>query len=860
MNVMSVRYLLHICRNMPQLKSYVHVSTAFSNCNRSTDIDEIIYRPNIHPSILIQMVEDCDIDLLNKMSSVITEGFPNTYTATKGMAEYLLKEEGNLPIAIIRPAIVAATWKEPFPGWIDNYNTTTGSIVAINKGLLKNVLMNEKCFAEIVPADVAVNLMIVAAKETSGSNEITVYNCTSSNVNKLYWCDVLKYIVDCVKKHPANDILHLPQVLATQYEWVFNFRQKWVYYTFVYPIYFLFGKKEVPIGQIYDKLTQGHFLFKKFTCNQWEFNSDNVRKLWNSLPPNDQNTFNFDIKQINWKNYFETYHLGCKSYLLKESVETATTSRKRYARLVWIYRFINFGKWITFLILLLRGSGLPRSVTLKMRKVLLEKLLKTCPDVRAVYILIRTKQGKNVAQRLQEIFDSKAFDRIKVAHPALIKKVIALDGDITLPLFGLNSTDINLLAENVSIVFNSAANVKFEDPIKYAITTNLLSVRHLIQVCEQMNKLEAVIHVSTAYSNCNRSSIDEIIYKQHLDPSKVIEIFNNLDDEIANKICQTILGDFPNTYTFTKCLAEYLFMEEGGNLPRAIVRPGAVTCAWAEPFPGWIDSWSAWGGLATAIGLGATRHMGCYSEIATHIVPVDFCVNMFITAARQTALNKSGTIKVYHCVSGGASKISTGTFSKLWTNHSSKYPLNNMARIPSVRCNSSYFANYTLSLWDYYTFLCPMDYLLQITGNKPILRKIFRDFSLNLKTLQFFGKHEWEFSNENTMQLWNSLTIEEKKIYNFDLNQIDWSRHVENYVYGLKVYQLQEDVSTLSSARKRYKKLLWIGRLMNIFKWTILWIFLLRMSGQCFTIQNKRIYFISYVAMFLVLRLFGFSI
>uniref|UniRef100_T1JE71 Fatty acyl-CoA reductase n=1 Tax=Strigamia maritima TaxID=126957 RepID=T1JE71_STRMM len=492
-------------------------------------------------------------------------------------------------------------------------------------------------------------------------------------------------------------------------------------------------------------------------------------------------------------------------------------------------------------------------------KVLLEKLLSTCPDVRAVYILVRTKRGKDVAQRLEEIFDSKAFDRIKVAHPALIKKVIALNGDITLPLFGLNSTDIELLAENVSIVFNSAANVRFEDPIKFAITTNLLSVRHLIQICEKMIKLEAVVHVSTAYSNCNRSSIDEIIYKPHLDPSKVIEIFNNLNDEIANKICQTILGDFPNTYTFTKCLAEYLFMEEGGNLPRAIVRPGAITCAWTEPFPGWIDSRSAWGGLGIAIGLGATRNICCYSEIDIPFVPVDFCVNMFITSARQTALNKCGALKVYHCASGGASKISLGSFIKLWVDHSSKYPLNNMARIPSVRCNGSYFANSTFSLWDYYTFLCPMDYLLQITGNKPLLRRIFRLFNLNLKTSQFGLKREWQFNNENAMQLWNSLSIEEKKMYNFDLEQIDWSRHVENYVYGLKVYQLQEHVATLSSARKRYKKLLWIGRLMNIFKWTILWIFLLKMSEQYFTIENN-IYFISYVAMFLVLRLFGFAI
>ena len=27
-----------------------------------------------------------------------------------------------IPCAIVRPSIVGATWREPFPGWIDNFN------------------------------------------------------------------------------------------------------------------------------------------------------------------------------------------------------------------------------------------------------------------------------------------------------------------------------------------------------------------------------------------------------------------------------------------------------------------------------------------------------------------------------------------------------------------------------------------------------------------------------------------------------------------------------------------------------------------------------------------------------------------
>lgn len=40
-------------------------------------------------------------------------------------------------------------------------------------------------------------------------------------------------------------------------------------------------------------------------------------------------------------------------------------------------------------------------------KVLLEKLLRSCPDIKGLYLLIRPKKGKEIQERLEEIFDSK---------------------------------------------------------------------------------------------------------------------------------------------------------------------------------------------------------------------------------------------------------------------------------------------------------------------------------------------------------------------------------------------------------------------------------------------------------------------
>lgn len=51
-----------------------------------------------------------------------------------------------------------------------------------------------------------------------------------------------------------------------------------------------------------------------------------------------------------------------------------------------------------------------------------------------------------------------------------------------------------------------------------------------------------------------------------------------------------LVGKRPNTYTYTKALAEHLLLEECGGIPLAIVRPTIVTAAMNEPIPGWVDN------------------------------------------------------------------------------------------------------------------------------------------------------------------------------------------------------------------------------------------------------------------------------
>ena len=99
-------------------------------------------------------------------------------------------------------------------------------------------------------------------------------------------------------------------------------------------------------------------------------------------------------------------------------------------------------------------------------KVLVWKLLSACPDIKSIYLLIRPKKGILSQDRLDKvIFSTPIFKSWKTDKPELLDKVKSLNGDITLPKLGLSDNDIELLVNEISVVFHSAATVRFDEEI-----------------------------------------------------------------------------------------------------------------------------------------------------------------------------------------------------------------------------------------------------------------------------------------------------------------------------------------------------------------------------------------------------------
>ena len=126
-----------------------------------------------------------------------------------------------------------------------------------------------------------------------------------------------------------------------------------------------------------------------------------------------------------------------------------------------------------------------------------------------------------------------------------------------------------------------------------------------MELAHECKALEIFTHVSTCYVNCNRLGyIEEKIYNPTADVGSLVSnIMSMSGPEIKAKESK-LIGDYPNTYTFTKMMAEKKLVQSLGNLKCVIWRPAIISSSVSDPFPGWTDQLSAAGGVTILGGLG----------------------------------------------------------------------------------------------------------------------------------------------------------------------------------------------------------------------------------------------------------------
>ncbi|KAM7349768.1 putative fatty acyl-CoA reductase CG5065 [Cochliomyia hominivorax] len=455
-------------------------------------------------------------------------------------------------------------------------------------------------------------------------------------------------------------------------------------------------------------------------------------------------------------------------------------------------------------ILITGGSGF-------VGKALIEKLIRSLPNFGKLYILIRSKKGRSANERLQEILNSSTFERARKEQPEAFSKVVPIAGDCQELELGISKEDFDKI-KNVTLIFHSAASVRFDDHLKSSILLNTRGTHELVKIATRLKKLKAFIHISTTYSNPDRIIVEEKIYPAYADWRSSIKLAEKYDTETLNVFFPKYSSDQPNTYTFTKSLAEHIINDYRHQLPIMVFRPSIVVSSIEEPVPGWVDNFNGPLGMLVACGIGLLRTNHADPDVVSDVIPVDVTVRSLLIAAYKLATDQnenrilSKEVEVINCANASINSISIGDIIEFGKVQIRSNPFEKCLWLPEgsiTRC----------AVWHYIRFFTLqiglaliVDTLLRLAKQKPFLLKLQRRIYAANIALYIFITTEWTFCNDNFIALENLLPSEDfKKLSFMCYSNIDHEKFISHGIRGAKQFLLNEPPDASKQARFRLK-------------------------------------------------------
>ncbi|CAL1678604.1 unnamed protein product [Lasius platythorax] len=460
-------------------------------------------------------------------------------------------------------------------------------------------------------------------------------------------------------------------------------------------------------------------------------------------------------------------------------------------------------------------------------KVYIEKILRSCPDVREIFILMRPKKGLNLNERLEKMLNLPLFDKLREERPSNFKKLIPVLGDTSQENLGLSAVDRQMLTEKVTIIIHSGASVKFNDSLKYAILTNTRSTRDICILAESMKNLVALVYVGTAYTHLDNPFIEEKMYSPVADWRKMIKVAELLDEHILSIFTAKCLNNIPNTYIFSKNLAESVIQEYSLSLPCAIVRPSIVMCSLKDPFPGWIDNFNGPMGLSIAAGKGLLQVLCASNYISQNNMPVDTVINTIILVTWKlglTSFTPGSTLFVVNCTLPDEKSISFRECCNIAFKCGKEIPIEGILWIPNTLFTESLIMHYVLSILWHILPAILIDLLLKLLGHRPMVLGLQRKIYVANRALQHFTCNEWKFDDTNNRDLMSLIPSSDREMFSIDLSDLDIKQFIRNGIIGSKKYLLHEDMNRLSAAKAHSKRVeLFVTTFKAIIGISILW-------------------------------------
>ncbi|XP_041970659.1 fatty acyl-CoA reductase 1-like [Aricia agestis] len=443
-------------------------------------------------------------------------------------------------------------------------------------------------------------------------------------------------------------------------------------------------------------------------------------------------------------------------------------------------------------------------------KLLVEKLLYSCPDVKRIYLVIRHKKEVCPEKRLAEIYKNSCFERLRRERSGLFQsKVKAVSGNLLDPNLGLSEEDRVLVTTTTDILIHSAASVRFDDSLKYAFDVNVVATLQLLELAKKMSNLKCYVHISTSFCNIKLgAAIEEKIYPPRADWRTIREICDNGDFHTINTLTPKLLGEYPNTYVFTKHLAEQAVSEHRGELPIIIVRPSVVTGCLEEPAPGWVDNFNGPMGICVAGAQGVLRSVYGDPKSSQDYVPGDVAIKGILMASwlRGTKpLQAHDDIPVYHACAGAEHLISMEYIRDVGLEAAPIIAFENTFRPMNVVFFNSLLLFRLYVLMSHVLPAVAADVVFRVLGKKPMLLRLQRRVIGANLALEFFMKQSLIFNNDKFMELLTKLDPQDRKQFSFTLDGLKSTEYVVNGGLRARKDLLHQDEKTLKKWRTIYK-------------------------------------------------------
>ncbi len=342
---------------------------------------------------------------------------------------------------------------------------------------------------------------------------------------------------------------------------------------------------------------------------------------------------------------------------------------------------------------------------------LVERLLRSIPDVRLVLIIRAGKRSDVERRAARDIFKNDAFDQLRGRHGMdgfnefIAERVTVVEGDVGTDGLGLNEAGRAALA-GCDTIIHSAATVSFDAALDTAVEVNLLGPHRIAMTLADLGATPHLVSVSTCYVAGNRrgNAPEELLaggpfaldinwraevesarrIRSDLDaqsrtPERLAEFAKAARQELgaagtgalaakteqlrqrwasdalvdAGRARAASLG-WPDAYAYTKALGEQALIETRGDVPVSIVRPSIIESALTEPAPGWIRGFRMAEPVLISYARGLLSEFPGVPEGVVDVIPVDLVVNAILAVAARGPLDEPDVTQV---ASGSANPL-----------------------------------------------------------------------------------------------------------------------------------------------------------------------------------------------------------